>query len=98
MGSTSLLIPTLVFAFGAGVKVAGLLVSVPALCVGLGRYARAALLPGRHDLARMVLPMGVGSAVGALVGGLLVPFVPGAGLKAVLGLILLISAYKSFAR
>jgi uncharacterized membrane protein YfcA len=96
-----LLVPTLVFAFGAGVKVAGtgsLLVSLPALCVGLGRYTHAGLLPSREEVKDLILPMGAGSVAGAFAGGLLVPFVPAGNLKAVLGLILLVSAYKTFAR
>lgn len=94
-----LLIPTLVFVFGADIKLAGtgsVLVSLPTVVVGCWRYARAEAFVGREDLSGLVVPMGVGSMVGALVGGLLVPYVSSAWMKVGLGCILIVSAVRIF--
>ncbi len=64
-----LIMPTLVFAFGAGIKVActvGLLISLPTVLVGIVRYARQGMLRDRNDLLDISLPMGLGSVIGAL--------------------------------
>jgi uncharacterized membrane protein YfcA len=69
-----LLIPTLVFVFGADIRVAGsatLFVSIPTVCMGLYRYSRMGLFPNRRTLLRIGLPMGAESFVGAVVGGAL---------------------------
>lgn len=96
-----LIIPTLVFVFGTDIKTAGtasVLVSVPTVGMGLWRYARAGAFAERGDLAGLVLPMGLGSVVGAVVGGLLVPFVQARALELLLGVILIASALKIFRR
>jgi uncharacterized protein len=65
-----LIIPTLVFGFGAGVKVAGtlsLLISLPTVAVGLWRQRQHGVTLGT-DGVLLVLPMGLGSVVGALLG------------------------------
>ena len=93
-----LIIPSLVFAFGADIVLAGtcaVLVSLPTVMVGIGRYAaRGAYL--RRDLGVLVAPMGIGSIAGALLGGLLVPYLPTPALKLVLGGILIVSAVRIF--
>jgi uncharacterized protein len=93
-----LIIPSLVFAFGADIVVAGtcaVVVSLPTVMVGIGRYAaRSAYV--RRDLTVLVIPMGIGSIAGALSGGLLVPYLSSAALKLVLGVILIISAIRIF--
>jgi uncharacterized protein len=93
-----LIIPSLVFAFGADIVLAGtcsVLISLPTVLVGIARYAgRGAYV--RRDLAVLVAPMGVGSIVGALAGGLLVPYLPTQALKLVLGAILIVSAVRIF--
>src|SRR5688572_7422987 len=69
-----LIIPTLVFAFGAGIKTAGtasLLISLPTVCVGLARYAAAGAFAERRPLWETVAPMGAGSVIGAIAGGVL---------------------------
>ena len=94
-----LIIPTLVFAFGAGIKTAGtasLLISLPTVGVGVLRHRRLGSFADRDDLTRTVAPMGVGSVVGAVVGGFLVGLAPAAALKLVLGVILIISAVQIF--
>src|ERR687897_2661206 len=68
-----LIIPTLVFAFGAGIKTAGtasLLISLPTVAVGGVRPNKLGSSAYRPDRTRTVAPMGVGSVVGAVVGGL----------------------------
>ena len=83
-----LIIPTLVFAFGVGIKTAGtasLLISLPTVAVGVLRHRRLGSFTDRTDLTQTVFPMGVGSVVGAVVGGLFVRVVSAAVLKLVLG-------------
>jgi len=61
-----LLIPTLIFVFGADIHTAGsavLFISIPTVCVGLFRYSRMGLLPGRLALLRIGVPMGIESLV-----------------------------------
>src|SRR5215210_2485159 len=94
-----LIIPTLVFAFGAGIKTAGtasLLISLPTVVVGLVRYTSRGALRERQPLTETVAPMAIGSIVGAVVGGLLVGTIPPQLLKLALGIILLISAWRTF--
>ena len=94
-----LIIPTLVFAFGAGIKTAGtasLLISLPTVAVGVLRHRGLGSYAERADLTKTVAPMGAGSVVGAVVGGLLVGLVPAAALKLVLGVILIASAVRIF--
>ena len=93
------IIPTLVFAYGADIKTAGtasLLVSLPTAAVGIARYARR----GGYDrtvLAETVAPMAAGSVGGAVIGGLLVGIVPTGVLKVGLGIVLIASAGRIFA-
>ena len=94
-----LIIPTLVFAFGAGIKTAGmasLLISLPTVAVGVLRHRRLGSFRDRADLTKTVAPMGVGSVVGTVIGGLLVGLVPAAALKLVLGIVLIVSAVRVF--
>jgi len=96
-----LIIPTLVFAFGASIKTAGtasLLISLPTVAVGVLRHRRLGSFTDRADLTQTVFPMGVGSVVGAVVGGFFVDLVSAAVLKLVLGVILIISAVRIFYR
>jgi len=96
-----LIIPTLVFAFGAGIKTAGtasLLISLPTVAVGVLRHRRLGSFTDRADLTQTVFPMGVGSVVGAVVGGFFVDLVSAAVLKLVLGGILIVSAVRIFYR
>jgi len=92
-----LIIPTLVFVFGAGIKTAGtasLLISLPTVAVGVLRHASLGSFCDRRDMRATVAPMGVRSVIGAVVGGLLVGLVRAATLKLVLGIILVVSAVR----
>jgi uncharacterized protein len=94
------IIPTLVFAYGADIKTAGtasLLISLPTVAVGIARYARQRAYTS-SALAETVAPMGLGSVIGAVIGGLLVGSVPAAALKLGLGVVLIISAWRTFRR
>lgn len=94
-----LIIPTLVFAFGVDIKTAGtasLLISLPTVLVGVIRYARRGAFEERTVLTSTVAPMGIGSIIGAVAGGLLVGVVPPSVLKLGLGVILIVSAVRIF--
>jgi len=94
-----LIIPTLLFLFGADIVTAGtvsLLVSLPTVAVGVGRHARRGTYSNRTDLTATIVPMGVGSIIGAVVGGLLVGLAPDSLLKVLLGIILIVSAARVF--
>jgi uncharacterized protein len=96
-----LLIPTLIFVFGADIHTAGsavLFISIPTVCVGLLRYSRMGLLPGCSTLLRIGLPMGIESFVGAAGGGAFAGTTSAGLLKLLLGAILIAAALKAFWR
>lgn len=96
-----LIIPTLVFAFGADIKAAGtasLWISIPTVVVGIERYARNGAFADRTVLKKTVAPMAAGSGVGAIAGGSLAGVAPVPYLKVALGLILIASALRVFTR
>lgn len=63
-----------------------LLISLPTMLVGLGRHRARGAFRDRDDLRRLVTPMSVGAIAGGIAGGLLVPHVPAALVKLLLGL------------
>lgn len=92
-----LIIPILVFIFGADIKTAGtlsILISAPIVLVGIARHVLTRHFRSRSMLAYLVLPMSVGSAAGALAGGYAAAWVPGGTLRMVLAAILAVSAAK----
>lgn len=94
-----LIIPTLIFAFGVDIKTAGtgsLIISLPTVLVGLFRYAQQGVFRDRAPLQQTVVPMSLGSVIGAIAGGMLVGIVPAAALKIILGSILNLSAFRVF--
>jgi uncharacterized protein len=95
------IIPILVLGFGAPIKAAGSLsqmVSIPTVLTGFVRHLRAGAISDRKINSRLVLPMSIGAVVGGVAGGLLVSLAPSGVLKAVLGIILIASAFKVFGR
>jgi uncharacterized membrane protein YfcA len=67
-----LLIPTLIFMFGADVVTAGtasILVSLILVPTALWRYGRLSMLPTRPDMRTIALPMGAGSVVAPCLAG-----------------------------
>jgi len=94
-----LIIPTLIFAYGVDIKLAGtasLLISLPTIVMGIARYATRGGYSRKKDFSETVLPMGIGSVIGSILGGLLVGFAPTRLLKIFLGLILGYSAWHIF--
>ena len=94
-----LLIPTIVLLFGQDIKVAGsltLMVSLPTMIVGFLRYTGADAFAVLRREKPMFLSMAGGSVVGAALGGLMLGLVPTQFLTTLLGVILLISAIKTF--
>jgi uncharacterized protein len=97
-----LIIPTLLFVFGADIRAAGtasLLISLLTVAVGVLRHRRLGAFEERRDLTETVAPirpMGLGSVIGAVAGGLLVGLVSAAALKLILGVILIVSAVRIF--
>lgn len=92
-----LIIPTLIFGFGVDIRTAGtasLIISIPAVAVGVWRHARAGGYADRAVLLGVGLPMALGSVLGAMAGAALLPFMPIGALKLVLGAILLVSSVK----
>lgn len=75
-----------------------LLISLPTVAVGVLRHRRLGAFEERRDLSQTVAPMGLGSVVGAVAGGLPGGLVPSAALKLVLGTVLIFSAAKTFRR
>jgi uncharacterized membrane protein YfcA len=93
-----LLIPTLVFLFGADIRVAGtasLLISVAIVATGLWRFHRAGALPLKGGAPRIAVSMSAGSLIGAALGGLAVAVAPVAFLKMLLGSVLIVAAVKT---
>lgn len=92
------IIPTLVLAYGADIKIAGtasLIISLPTVAVGIARYFRRGAYSS-VALRETVAPMAIGSIIGALIGGSLVGIVPSNVLKFGLGLLLIASALRVF--
>jgi uncharacterized membrane protein YfcA len=94
-----LLIPTLVFIFGAGIKAAGsasILISLGVVLSGLFRYWRLDAIPRGRGVQRITGAMGAGSILGAIAGGLAVAYAPVVFLKCLLGCVLLMASAKTF--
>ena len=94
-----LIIPTLILLFGVDAKIAGtasLLISLPTMLIGISRHAANKVYDDRSDFSSLVLPMGLGSILGAFIGSMLISFVSSSLLKLILGVILIFSALKLF--
>ncbi|MDQ7828955.1 MAG: sulfite exporter TauE/SafE family protein [Armatimonadota bacterium] len=96
-----LLIPTLVFGYGVDVKSAGtasVLIALPSVAAGVARWARVGGLSDRAAVRGTVVPMGLGSVLGAFAGSALARVVPAELVKLLLGLLLVTSALRAFRR
>jgi uncharacterized membrane protein YfcA len=92
-----LIIPILIFIFGADIKTAGtasVLISVPIVIAGITRHVMTRHFRSRSMLTYLVLPMSIGSAVGAVAGGYMASWAPSDALRIVLAVILAASAVK----
>ena len=91
------IIPILIFLFGADIQTAGtlsLLISLPIVAIGVTRHRLNHHYRSRDVLQHLVLPMGVGSIAGAIIGGYLSAYAATGLLKIVLAAILAASAVK----
>lgn len=94
-----LLIPTIVILYGLDIKTAGslsLAISLPTMIVGFARYSQSNAFAVLKDEKKLFLFMTIGSILGAMIGAMLVGIFPAKWLMAILGVMLLISAYKTF--
>lgn len=92
-----LIIPILIFVFGADIRTAGtasVLISLPIVVTGIVRHVSTGHFRSRTLLSNLVLPMSIGSLAGAVVGGYLAAWAPADVLRVVLALILAASAIK----
>jgi uncharacterized protein len=91
------IIPFLIFIFGADIRTAGtisVMISIPIVLTGVTRHWVTGHYRSQSMLAYLVLPMSIGSAVGALVGGYVAFWAPTDALRLVLATILAVSAIK----
>ena len=95
-----LIIPVFVLLFGVDVKVAGsmsMLVGMPTIAVGLMRHFGPETVLRETDVWRgTILPLGLGSVVGAIFGAMALGIVSSQALKIGLGVILIWSAWGVF--
>lgn len=94
-----LLIPTIILLYGVDIKLAGslsLMVSLPTMLVGFARYSGSSAFGILHQEQGLFVWMVAGSIIGSGLGALLVGLIPSNVLITLLGIILLISAVKTF--
>jgi uncharacterized membrane protein YfcA len=93
-----LLIPAMMFIFGADIRTAGtasIVISVWVVSSGLFRYWRMNAIPTGRGAQRITTAMAAGSILGAILGGLAVAYAPVTALKVQLGCVLLAAAAKT---
>ncbi len=93
-----LLIPTLIFIFGADIRTAGsasILISLGIVLMGLWRYWQSNAIPQGRGIQRITFAMSAGSILGATLGGLAVAYAPVEFLKLLLGCALVVAAGKT---
>jgi uncharacterized membrane protein YfcA len=91
------IIPSLVLIFGADIRTAGtasVLISLPIVLTGVARHFLAGKFRSQSMLLYLVLPMSLGSVVGAVAGGQVLAWVSQGALRIALAAILTASAYK----
>jgi len=95
------IIPILMFIFGADIRTAGtasVLISLPVVLTGVGRHWLTGHYRSQTMLAFLVLPMCIGSLIGATVGGYLAVWAPTDALRLVLAIILAASSIKLWSK
>jgi uncharacterized membrane protein YfcA len=95
------IIPILIFIFGADITTAGtasVLISIPVVLTGVARHWFTGHYRSQSMLAFLVLPMSIGSLVGALVGGYLAAWAPTDALRILLAAILAVSSLKLWSK
>jgi uncharacterized protein len=95
------IIPMLNFIFGIDIKTARTgsgLISIPIVFTGVARYCLTGHYRSQSMLAYLVLPMCVGSLIGAMIGGYLAAWAPTDALRLVLAGILTLSAFKLWSK
>ncbi|MBR8827826.1 MAG: sulfite exporter TauE/SafE family protein [Gomphosphaeria aponina SAG 52.96 = DSM 107014] len=92
-----LIIPTIILIFAVDIKIAGslsLAISIPTILMGLFKYNRQGKLQEIKSEKFFLIMMGMGSIVGAFIGSYLLNYISSSFLYWILGIILLISAFK----
>ena len=92
-----LIIPTIILIFAVDIKIAGslsLIISIPTIIMGLWKYNRQGKLQQIETDKSFLVLMATGSIVGAFIGSYLVQYIDSSWLYWILGIILLISAFK----
>ena len=95
------IIPILIFVFGADIRTAGtasVLISLPIVIAGVARHWLTGHYRSQSLLVYLVLPMAIGSAIGAMVGGYLAAWAPTDTLRQILAAILAVSAIKLWSK
>jgi uncharacterized membrane protein YfcA len=91
------IIPILIFVFGADIRTAGtasVLISLPVVLTGVARHWLTGHYRSQTMLVYLVLPMCIGSLIGATIGGYLAAWAPTDALRIILAAILAASAFK----
>ena len=91
------IIPILILIFGIDVKLAGtmsLIISLPTMIVGITRHTRNKMYTIKSELSSLVVPMGIASIIGALIGAFLLIYAPSQLLKIILGALLIFTSIK----
>jgi len=95
------IIPILIFAFGVDIRTAGtasVLISLPIVLTGVARHWLTGHYRSQTMLLYLVLPMSLGSLVGAAAGSYLAAGAPMKALRLTLAAILAASAFKLWAK
>ena len=99
VGGGELFIPIIVLLYGLNIKLAGslsLMDSLPTMLVDLARYSRSDAFGVLGEERLLVRCMVAGSIVGEVLGGMLLGLVPTNALLWLLGIMLLVSDFKTF--
>ena len=95
------IIPILIFMFGADIRTAGtasVLISIPIVLTGVARHWLTGHYRSQTMFIYLVLPMSIGSLLGAAAGSYLAASAPTDALRLMLAAILAASAYKLWSK